>query len=314
MSRKYPLSYPAPIPKKRTSYPLRLIPRTQNREFLFDAIFSHSAMRERFQKVSVHGTIPILLGGAVTATGHSQMLVRSLAVVICAVWLSLDIGVWLSEAKWSEHWKGLAFCASSSVLCCLAMGIMYWFLASTLEDQRNETLQHLTAEHHLVPGEEDDPMHTMFSVNNGGTNVISRKHGITCLTNLAVGNNGTSESRGISSWIDNGQMVISGLAHTFDRPPASSVLLPGGDAQTDQCLKVWGFANGTDCADVTVIFWYSLDSQPDIHQEKDFRFVAYKSKTGQFSWYGETISEPKTYCERYLKPRPVTYPPVKALP
>jgi hypothetical protein len=290
MSQKHSLGYRAPARTKLHTQVDKEVPHDY-----YSTVFHSSLMRGPFKEVSGHGTIPTIIGAAVAATGHSQMLVRSLAVVICAVWLSLDVGVWLSKTKWSKQWKGIAFCISSSFLCCLAMGIMYWFLASTLEDQHNETFQHLTANHYLVPGEEDDPMHTMFSVTNGGSYEISEKHGITCLTNLAVGNGGASV-QGMFSWVADGKVHISGGIHTFGLPPAATTLLPGGDAQTDQCLNWWKFAKGTDCADITLIFWYSLESQPDVQREKSFRFVAYKGKNGQFSWYAEPQSLQGSYC------------------
>jgi hypothetical protein len=92
MNRRHPLTYPAPAQAK--------IHTKKNRRVLRDyyaAIFHSQLMRGPFKKISGHGTVPIILGAAVTATGHAQMLVRSLAVIVCAVWFSLDVGVWLTE-------------------------------------------------------------------------------------------------------------------------------------------------------------------------------------------------------------------------
>src|SRR5713226_6425349 len=125
MSRRHPLSYPAPAQGK---FHVQM-----NKEVLRDyygAVFGSSFTRGPFKKVSVHGTIPVIIGAAATATGHSQMLVRSLAVLSCFIWLSLDVGRWVSEAEWQKQYKAIAFCIASCVLCCSAMGIMYWFLIS----------------------------------------------------------------------------------------------------------------------------------------------------------------------------------------
>jgi hypothetical protein len=189
---------------------------------------------------------------------------------------------------------------------------MYCFLSSTLRDQRTETLQGLTANHYLAPGEEDDPMYTMFTVTNGGSYEISKKHGIVCLVNLATGTNGLIVT-GMLSWntID-GKRQVSGDGnvniHALNIPPSTSTLLPGGDAETDQCLDAWYFGK-TKCADVTLIFWYSLESQPNVQEEKRFRFAVHQSKTGQFSWYPEQVSSPETYCDSgAIKPPPAPSP------
>jgi hypothetical protein len=292
------LSYPAPIPSRRHFHPLVGIPQTPKKVGLFDAIFSHPIMRKQFKKFSGHGTFPIILGAAATATGHSQMLVRSIAVVVCAIWLSLDVGIWISEANWREQVKAIVFCASTWILCCLAMGIMYWFLLSTLEDQRTDVSQHLVPRHEVPPGE-DDPMHTMFSITNGGSFDISRKHQITCFTRLALSSNGTGVVSGMWSGVVDGHLTLSGseLVHTS----SDYVLRAGGDAVTEPCLQFFRFENGTSCVDMDLIFWYSLDTQPNYEEEKKFRYVAYKGKNGEFMWYGEPVESSERYCKRFYK-------------
>src|ERR1039457_7048458 len=107
MSRKYPLSYPAPA---QTKFQAR-IEKTGSLDY-YNAVFGSAFMRGTFKKISGHGIVPILIGVLAVATGSLQMPFRSMAVIISAVWLSLDIGVWISEAKWSKHLKILAFCIS----------------------------------------------------------------------------------------------------------------------------------------------------------------------------------------------------------
>jgi hypothetical protein len=88
------------------------------------------------------------------------------------------------------------------------------------------------------------------------------------------------------------------LPHTA----TDSILKSGGDAVTEPCLGFFAFVHGTDCADVTLHFWYSLEAQPEVEQEKKFRYVAYKGKNGQFSWYTEPSESPENYCKRFYKP------------
>jgi hypothetical protein len=297
MSRKYPLTYPAPAQRRFRARINKAVPRDY-----YDAAFRSSFMRGPFKKVSKNWASTLFLGALIAATGHSWMVLRSLALVVIAVCLALDAGLWINRKVRSSYWKASAFSLSLSAFCCLAMTIMYFFLASTLQAQQDETFERLTVNHYLVPGEEDDPMHTMFSVTNGSSYEISRQHGITCLTNETVGNGGTSTDKHLTSWVVNGKMFFSGGMHTFDRPPASTTLVPGGDAQTDPCLAVWDYEHGTDCADITLIFWYALENQPGVNREKRFRLVAYKGKTGQFAWYSEPESSPEEYCKAFVKP------------
>jgi len=271
-------------------------------------VFHGAFMRGPFKKISGHGTIPIIIGAAVVAEGHSQMLVRSIAVVVCAAWLGLDVGVWVSEYNWRRQFKAIVFCLASCILGCSAMGFMYYFLFSTLEDQRNETYQNLTASHSIPPGRGGDPMHTMFTVTNGSKNEISVKHEITCLTNYAVSNEipGDSPIESRSSSIKNvmsavvGQSIVMGHPVGWLHHLASAPLEPGGDAQTEECLAFFNFGMGTKCVDMTLIFWYSLESQAELEQEKKFRFVALKEENQLFEWYTEPTKRQGDYCTDLL--------------
>ena len=177
------------------------------------------------------------------------------------------------------------------------MNFMLWELQAQLQDQRDNVSLHLTANHYLPFGAVDDPMHSMFSVSNNSQYALSRRHQIVCITNLAVGNDGTGISGNNASGIVNGHMTIGNIPHVL----SDTRLEPGGDAQTEPCLAYLKFKN-TDCVDMELHFWYSLDTQPEVQQEKRFRFVAYKSKSGGFSWYPEPIDSPPEYCTPYYKP------------
>ena len=141
----------------------------------------------------------------------------------------------------------------------------------------------------------------MFTVTNGGSFSISRKHQISCFTKLAVGNNGAAQVVGITSWVHAGQLYVGTPIHT-PQNLADSILNPGGDAQTDPCLKFLNFAEGTDCVDITLTFWYALETQRDYEQEGKFRYVAYKDKRWlPFNWYGEPIDSKQNFCREYIK-------------
>jgi hypothetical protein len=294
MSLKHPLTYPAPT---QATFHTQ-IPKTV-RDY-YNLVFHNGFMRGPFKKISAHGAIPLAIGLAATALGHSQMFVRSVALIISAVWISLDIGVWLGETNWSQHRKIWLFCLFSWILCCSAMGIMYWFMLSTLEDQRTDVYEKLAMTHSSPSGHSNDPMFEMFSITNAGAFDISRNHGIRCLTNMAVGNHGTTHDIGVWS-ASHGNIVGLG----FDTTPATSILESDGGTQTEACLRIWGNSfvqGGPDCVDVTVDFWYSLETQPDYNQEKKFRLIAFKGSLGDFTWAQEPVESQEDYCGKYFKP------------
>ncbi len=227
-------------------------------------------MRGPFKTISGQGTIPIIIGAATAATGHSQMLVRSAAVIICAIWLSLDVGIWISDTNWSKFWRGITFCASASFLCCSAMGIMFLFLSSTLEDQRADTSNHLTVQ--IYP--ELEVMNTVFSMTNGGSETIG-SHQLLCrIITLVFKNN-------------------SGISEMISKILESNSEMNPGDSQSDACLSNFK-SFPIVCADIVVTLSYQLVNQVGIPQEKDLRFVGYGDS---FRWIPEPTSSRGTYCK-----------------
>src|SRR5665213_1970674 len=111
MSRKYPLSYPAPDQKHFHAKRTPKAPRDY-----YDLVFCSSFIQGPFKKFSIHGTTPILVGALIAATGSLQMIARSIGVLICALWLSLDIGAWISATRWKQHYKVIGLCTVISLL------------------------------------------------------------------------------------------------------------------------------------------------------------------------------------------------------
>jgi hypothetical protein len=199
----------------------------------------------------------------------------------------------------SRKYRAYAWGVSLS-LALIAAGFTWWTVSIKHKYERDDVFQHLTVSHSLQPGTEDDPMHSMFSVANGGSIALS-KHWIVCYTNLAVGNGGRSGIVKSPSVIIDGHAVIGDDVEPAIRVAHQNALRASGDEETDPCLNYFNFHEGTDCADVTVMFKYELETQPNIEQEKRFRFVAYKGSNGTFSWYGEPVNEEFSRCSQFLK-------------
>ena len=275
MTRNRPLSYPARTPQKRHFNPLKLISGAPSRRFFFDIVFGHRLMREHFKKVSRHGTIPILLGAAVAATGHSQMFVRSLAVILCAIWFSLDVGVWVSATEWKRQYKAMVLCIASSLLCCLSMAVMYWFLLSTLEDQQTDVAAHLSVQPFMPKS--GDVFKMGVTVMNGSATDIN-DHQVIC-------------------WVMRLNMLPrGGIRHIglTTMPVEITNLKAYGDAETSYCLSMMPLQGTPSCADVVVEVEYSLSTQPTIRTSRSIRFVA---KGEDFSWHPQALNNLKgDYC------------------
>jgi hypothetical protein len=273
MSRKYPLSYPAPQQER-----FHTKRKAHTRKTLFELIFRTTLLQKYYKKLPGHWFFPILVGTAVTASGHSSMLVRSYALAFCALFLSLDVGLWLFDRPWKIWTKAISFSAACCLWSCLAMGVMYWFLSSTLEDEEADAEHNLTAEVSLPPS--GDPIQSLFAVRNGGSTTIA-KHDIRCFANGLVGNNGTSILKDYSlqaQWYDGS--------------------LPPGDSDTVQCLIVDGFANGVVCLDLTLDVRYKLETQEDVEKMHSFRFVGLYDQ-GKFFWVKQPVNTPGTFCAKY---------------
>jgi hypothetical protein len=280
MILKNPLTYPPRKQTKRQFHPSRDIPRESSSPFLFDRIFKHPVMRS-LEKFSRHGIIPLLIGAAVTATGHSQMLVRSIALAMCAIWLSFDLGVWVSKKRWPNHKKAMIFSTLTCLICCSSIGIMYWFLDSTLEDQRIDVFQNLQGEVALPPSRYI--MDSSFTFKNNGRTAIG-SHQVSCKINSFYANDGKVS-------ITDSQSTIVG---DFRVP-----LEPGGDAQSDVCLgRIFSRDSLPDpkCGDITLQMYYVLETQPAYLQRKEFRFVA--DKKDDFTWHPQPVMMRDSPCKK----------------
>jgi hypothetical protein len=272
-------------------YPSRKIPKVQKAD-LFTELFQHDFFQKWFRKISVHGVLPIAIGAGVTVTGYSEMDIRSFAVMACAVWFSIDIGIWLAETK--SKYKEAIFCLCAGIICSLGMGVMYWFLNSTLRAQQEDVYQNLSARAELpAPG---DVMRSFFVITNGGKTRIS--HWDNCGIHLIVSENGGNV----------GSLGVMDLSN-------SGSLGPGGEGQSIQCFNnIFGFVGTVACADVEIRVQYALETQP-IRKEKYFRFFGYRS-ANQFVFVPEPPAgkngnweNDRRYCGKYLAmPRPVPSP------
>lgn len=237
-----------------------------------------------------------------TVLAFAGLFVEDLRIVFSCLGVSWATFIYLCvEHPNSYFWR----VSISMLITAFYGGAIYLVYEHTLEKGRTDVYQHLEFSHNIPSGEEDDPMHTVFTVTNGSSYEISKRHALGCSTTLAIGNNGNMAIVSPDPVTFNPDGSHNGWHGVRPNITASSTLQPGRDAESVPCLSWFNFQSGkTDCADVTVVFWYSLETQPDTDQEKKLRYVAKKGKDGRFSWSQQPIKSKEQYCAGFYKGPP----------
>jgi hypothetical protein len=284
MSLQNSLTYPPRKQTKRQFHPSWNMPTEAERAFLFDLLFETALMRH-IEELSGHGFIPLLIGAALAATGHSQMLVRSLAIIACYVWLSFGMGVWISRnKKWSSQRKAIAFCLCCSMLTSLSMAVMYWFLSSDLEDQRTDAFQNLNGTVSLPFS--SSVMNSVFEIKNNSRQIVG-PHQMVCVMHRLTSYNFVGPRL---DFTESSAFVVG----DFQLP-----LVPGGDAQSEACLSKIVNEEATasiKCIDLTMQFNYVLQNQTIFLQHKEFRFIAKAPE--HFVWHQQPILMRVSPCDQ----------------
>lgn len=251
-----------------------------------------------------HPIVPILLGCLIAWEAPGNIVVRSYTLLFLWLWLAWDVWQGLKTSEWYKRHRNILFCLSCGLSALAMMETMKWFLDLKLQEQRENVRQHLRFSHYIPSGEEDDPMHTIFTVTNDSSYEISRNHQIGCEVTLAVGDNGAAKVQAVGRPAifnpDDDSITLPAYGKR-PRIRVSSTLAPGSDAESANCLRWFQFTFGTDCADVTVIFWYSLETQPDSEEDKKERYIASKGKDGKFTWVQQPVNSMNSYCAGFYK-------------
>lgn len=230
------------------------------------------------------------------------MMVRSIALMICALALCFEAGISIAGRDWGLPKKAMMFCSLSCVLFCVAMVLMFWFLRSTLEDQQEDTFLHLQAAMYIPPN--GNVYASEVTTTNGGSWEIGRY-----VTECYL----VSAEQGLVSYKGLGEISKQdGTFILYIPPPGQPLSLDdfmenvplskGGDGETRQCIRplVSEVAPSTGastraCVDVRVFIGYQLQTQLGISKIKEFRFVA-KPVEGQMRWSKQAVEYPGSYC------------------
>jgi hypothetical protein len=260
---------------------------------------------ETIPAVFRHPTVGVLIGGLVAFVGRDDLQVRSYGLLFIAFWLCADLWIVLLKRQWI--WRFTVGWTVTSLSLIAVMGTMWWGMNEKLADQRDDVFQRLVINHHSDVGKESDVLATIFTVTNNSNYAVSGKHQLVCDVTAAVGNGQTS--------------VLTDVWQTFTPDPVTREfkgmfgmgspdmawqyiavgppLGPNGDTETyEQCLSMARFANDTNCIDLTLIFWYSLETQPDLRQEKEYRIVGTVDGT-QFVWKPQPVKSQANFCRSF---------------
>ena len=290
-TRRYPRRYnPGHFLKLTRRFSMRFDrPRHLAARIVFSGILGNKHIQRAVRAISGHGLFPIFVATAITITGHSAMLIRSIALIICAIWLSVDVAIYVSDRTWNLYWKSIFLSLVTTLACCASMGIMYWFLSSTLEDQRIDAERNLLSGVSLPPsGRWQDSVFTLS--NNSGVKISA--HQISCGLNLLVFGNRYNRNT-----------IGSGSAVDF--PVSNFPIDPGGDTESEECFSHFiqldgGMARNFEpiCIDTSIVFRYALENQPGTFDAKQFRYIFDDAKDSV--WHRQPVEMPTSPCQKYV--------------
>jgi hypothetical protein len=262
----------------------------------------------KLPKIFLYAPVALILAWLLTPSGRGELHLKSIGAIALAAWLAIDLWHALLKEKW--RWRFVIGWTSTSLLFIGGMLVMYWWLAGILQDQRDDVMSNLVANYQLHDPQ-GSPLKTLFTITNNSHYALSTKNKLMCHVNHAVGNDGTSEQQYIwegekiddrtGKWtgIFGGTSTTDTLWDILPTMPAARIE-PGGDSTTAQCLTTIGFKDSTDCIDVTLIFLYTLDTQPNMRQEKYFRYVG-TMDSNSFAWRRQPVESRTDYCQRFVK-------------
>jgi len=224
----------------------------------------------RVQKKLPHPVVGIVIATLVAITGRGELQLRSYGLLMIAMWLSIDLWVWILAQP--TRWKWIVAGSAPSIMLISVMWIMYSGLQGRLEDQQDDVYQHL--ELHVRPS--SNAQNVMFTMKNGGTTDLG-PHGIACNLSIARFENSVTLE----------DMLL-------ERTPESDRLV-AGDAESSSCLSVSPVKFPMVCADMTVHVQYVLATQPETKRDRLFRFFGHKDGA-EFVWDQQPVNTAGRFC------------------
>jgi hypothetical protein len=265
--------------------------------------------------------IPALAGAALSVLGIQKFLPAYLLLAVAGIWLE---GHWLCSPFLSDKFalarqrsrrrhlpkpysEPLKWAITICLLIMLLCGATeYWVYEEQLEFQRNDVFGKLEITARIPSG--DQLWNTVFTVTNKGDFAVSDRNRIVCQVH-------TEYAKGMSRPLIHevyfaqepaGNWVVSGGDALMKDLPQRVRLAPDGDSQSDSCLSGYqgppnipGVEHPIICVDVSVIFVYSLEVQPDTPQQKTIRFFGSPGPSREYQWIQEPVDSKVDFCRQF---------------
>ncbi len=255
--------------------------------------------------------ISLAIGGAISVALASQFALGYVLFLLSGVWL---IGHWIiaepvKERRrllrvFSEEPEHLAakrdyliwVAAGTIVIALLTISAEVWTKHTSDDFEIDQVSSNLKIE--FDGTDAGDPMLANFTLSNGSSFPISKRHVLWCGINLLVGSNHTLFAGPILTQTSLHRWVISDIPHVTMR--TSFPIGPHGDGFTDSCLAAIAFKDGQLlCGDILVNLSYYLDDQPEL-QDHGVRFVYVHNPSGNSSWHEQSQKSNEDFCYSYL--------------
>jgi hypothetical protein len=233
---------------------------------------------DKVRKVLPHPVYGIVVAALIAFSGRGELLLRSIGMVLIAVWLALDLWAWLLNKAPRSRWTIVCGATASGLMLIVVMVTMWWWLDGKLKDQQEDTYSKLDIQAHSSASGKSGEL-SMFSIVNGGSTNIAN-HRVYCVINFEGWSHGTWGGKGVAH-----VQVVD-----------ADVLLKGsGGTETTLCLSSMAGPPPLICADITIEIDYALDTQPNSMRAKELRFVG-TYNGHDLTWFGEPVGARGNFC------------------
>jgi len=247
-----------------------------------------------------HALIPFVIAAFLGWTTEGPLVLKSWGLLLMWLWLGLYLWFWIEPKK--NSYRKIFFCLALQILAIIMLLVVKSSVTQVLSLQQEEVKNHLEANVNMPPG--SDILATIFSVKNSSSLDIG-KHNLTCRVNRLLGPNLNIHDLAFTLSADEKHMMlISGPLKAPATFYSSVPIRSGGDAIGVSCLAAFIPRPGPeDCADITLIFTYSLSVQPNRLVSKHFHFIAYRGGRfgAEMSWHSEPAESKLDYCQSWVR-------------
>jgi hypothetical protein len=235
--------------------------------------------KSAFEKIAGHPALPLFVGAGLSLDTSGDLIVRSYILLFLAIWMAVDVCLWISKVSLIVHRKDFrpAACGLSlSLIGCLLLAPIEYLETKKASEQQEEVFMHLLVP---TPTMESNLEDIGISIRNDSRSDVDVRS-LTCEVVAAVFEGG---------------MSVDGM-NQIHAPPQG--LERGGDSNTIPCLKgLYIIHAPLMCVDIKAFLAYEIVDQPGRISTKEFRHWGRQSPVG-FSWKNAALNAPNNCTRR----------------